>query len=286
MTSNVPPFPTEWRPQVDEVADWVEYYVLATGRQFKRGDLKSALSRENLANPDLVEQSVWSELLHRSRIYGERWPIAVSGERLEPNATDPDELTIYKYFCLLGMGQLDDIDRRLFEEIVTVLLAAIFGPNALRIGAPASPGMPKSFRKRVAHYASISGLLQNELTQDPLPKDKDLGLDVIGWWPWKDGRGGYLHFLVQCATGRDWREKLSDINLKVLNRHINWSVMPVRVFSVPRVISLAEDFWIRVADEGGLILDRPRLHELLKQSAFDASMVRDIGARVEELSIA
>jgi len=72
-----------------------------------------------------------------------------------------------------------------------------------------------------------------------------------------DGRGCYVHFMGQCATGADWREKLTELNPLKWKDHINWAVPPVRFFATPFVL-LHEEFRRRSLD-GGLILDRPRL---------------------------
>jgi len=59
------PFPVGTNPRKERVADWVELVALATALPFKRGDLKSALSREDIANPDMLEELTWAELSSR-----------------------------------------------------------------------------------------------------------------------------------------------------------------------------------------------------------------------------
>lgn len=264
----LPSFPVGDKPTVREVADWVELTALMKGTPFKRGDLKSAISQESIGSPDLLEEQVWNEIVGRSEVFAARWPLKLASDRLRPRSSVRN-VELYKYLCVLGLGQLDAEDRTLFEEVVEALLSLPMRGNALRIGAPASQGLSGSFRERVTHYANSSGLLAGEVLKAPLSQDKDLGLDVVSWLPFSDRRGGYLHFLIQCATGADWEDKLTDIDLNVWMRHINWAVPPVRVFSVPMTLLLTEDKWIRVSDAGGLVLDRPRLHELAEAAILD-----------------
>ena len=77
--TDVPPFPTGSTPEASEIADWCESAALMTRRTFKRGDLKSALSREDVGNPDLLEEQTWAELSNRSTLYGAAWPLEIDG---------------------------------------------------------------------------------------------------------------------------------------------------------------------------------------------------------------
>lgn len=282
----VPPFPAGRRPTPYRVADWVELSALSRRTAFKRGDLKSALAIEDVKDPDALEEAVWSVLGNRASIFGEQWPLTLRGNLLTARTNRSSRAkTIYKYFCLLGLGNIEDQDRRLFELLVYEVLKVNFEGNALHVGAPASAGMDPSFRVRVAQYATVSKLGRLEVGHEPLPDDKDLGLDVVAWIPNKDGRGGDLHFLVQCATGADWSEKLNDLNLRKWTPHINWAV-PVRVFCVPMTLPATGDEWIRASLEAGLVLDRPRLHGLKGWEKVSASVHDGVASRVVQLSVA
>lgn len=259
------PFPAGDSPTDEEVADWVEYSALSGSADFKRGDLKSAISRENVGTPDLLEEQVWSELRRRKVLFGSNWPLVLSGNRLRKRAScRSDTLIFYRYLCLLALGDLDDEDRKLFEELVRDAISPHFGSNALRIGHPASAGQSTSFRERVLNYGSVAAFTHTELLAAPLPHDKDMGLDVVGWHAFSDGRGGNLHFLLQCATGRNWQGKWDDVKMPLLLPHINWAVTPVRVFCVPVVARMPQDQWIRMCRQAGVVLDRPRLLEIAK----------------------
>jgi hypothetical protein len=281
-----PPFPVARQPEPGEIADWVEFVSLSRTSAFKRGDLKSAMALEDLDSADVLEQEAWHLLEQRATIFGANWPLRLVGSRIRRRSPSPVKLPLYRFFCLLGFAPLEQEDRKLFERLVTVLIQPLTGQAALNLGHPASPGMDPSFRQRIRLYTQQSGLLAAEIKDPPLSDDKDLGLDAATWLPFEDGRGAYLHLLVQCATGPDWAEKLHDIDIDVWRGHINWGVEPVRIFAVPTVIWLPESKWIRTSQKGGLILDRPRLMELSRRVDLPADLHTAVLTRVRLLAAA
>lgn len=284
--TDAPPFPTGSTPETSDIADWCESVALMTRRQFKRGDLKSALSREDIGNPDLLEEQTWAELENRSKLYGAAWPLTMDGSRLRvrEDASD-DAILLQVYFCILASGDIESEDRSLFEEIVRSIISSKLGKSVVRIGHPARKGDPTSFRERVKDYTRDSLLSTLEVFHEPLPHDKDLGMDVVAWLPSPDNRGGYIHLLIQCATGRNWANKLSDIDLNVINSHIRWAVQPVRIFSLPSVISTTGPQWIRYTQRAGWILDRPRLMHLASGTIITDGLREEISDRIEELAV-
>lgn len=279
----LPPFPVSKQPTASEVADWCECAALLTGVDFKRGDLKSAISREDVTAPELLEEQAWSELQHRAKLLGDRWPLEMSDTRLTSRNWTTDHTLIYQYLCLIALGDIDAEDRILFEQIVECIVASRIGSTVDRIGHPARGGASSSFRERAAQYAEKSHLRELEFLSEPLPHDKDLGLDVVGWLPSADGRGGYLHFLFQCATGKNWDEKLHDIDLDLIAPHIKWAVTPVRVFCIPVIVNLPHAQWIRLSMQAGWVMDRPRLLEISVGLTLRAEVRDNIAARTLEL---
>jgi hypothetical protein len=195
-------------------------------------------------------------------------------------------LPLYRFLSLLSFAPVDAVDRTLFEVVVANLMASFTGRAGLHLGAPASEGMDPSFRERVKMYIIEAGILDTEVHASPLPHDKDLGVDAATWRGFADGRGVGLHFVVQCATGEDWEDKLHDIDLEVWKSHIHWGVPPVRVFAVPFVLDPPEAKWVRIAHQGGLILDRPRLVELATESPLPRGLIMKLSSRVAVLSAA
>lgn len=282
----IPPFPEGTSPDVREVADWVEFAALAERKAFKRGDLKSAIAIESVEAPEVLEEATWHELTRRAEVMGRLWPLRLVGSRISQRSPSPIPRDFYRFFCLLGFRSVDQVDRTLFEVVVANVIAPLTGRPGLHVGAPASEGMDPSFRKRVAFYAAEAGLAPMEIKDEPLPHDKDLGLDAVTWLVFMDGRGAELHFMVQCATGADWDTKLHDIELEVWKDHIHWGVRPVRVFAVPFLLILPQSKWIRTSRKGGLILDRARLVELATRVTVPRHVADAVRTRVRTLRAA
>ncbi|MFL5796799.1 MAG: hypothetical protein ACJ77A_02555 [Actinomycetota bacterium] len=268
------------------MADWVEFMALARTSAFKRGELKTAIGQENVESPETLEQEAWYALEQRAALFQETWPLRLVGNRLRRRTPSPINLGLYRFLCLLGFASLEATDRKLFELVVTKLVEPLTGTPAINVGHPAAAGMDASFRNRIEAYSQAAKLLPSEVKAGLLPDDKDLGLDIVTWLPFKDQRGAFLHVLVQCATGPDWEGKLHDIDITVWRGHINWGVEPVRIFAVPGVIFLPEAKWVRASQKGGLILDRPRLIELSTRLELPPDLVRAMAARTRLLAAA
>lgn len=180
------------------------------------------------------------------------------------------------FLAALGMRvNIDHDGRVLFEECVAELSTGLTGNPAMRIGHPRKPPIPTPLKEAIELYCAESGELEG-VFKAPQAADKDLGLDVATWLTFKDKRGGYLHFIGQCATGADWVDKLVDLNTPVLKDHVYWAVEPVRFFATPFVVP-SEKFR-RSSLKAGLVLDRPRLMELAERRAVPQALVDRLAA--------
>lgn len=97
-----------------------------------------------------------------------------------------------------------------------------------------------------------------------LPRKKDDKLDIVAWKEFGDRRPGKLIAFGQCATGRKWREKISELP-QPHKWCQNWmrelpAVDPVRSFFVPHRVEFNE--WIETCLYGGLLFDRCRIAQL------------------------
>jgi hypothetical protein len=223
--------------------------------------------------PDQRSEDTWRELEMRSALCGQNWCLSL-GSVLRPRRSAPKRHLLLHYFCCaLSLGEsIDQTGRTLFEYCVADVAEAISRTASIRIGFPRGADMPVPLNEAVALYCGRSREL---LHANPMPAtDKDLGLDVVTWLGFSDGRGGYLHFLGQCATGADWKEKLVDLSLPKWRDHMNWAVEPVRFVALPRVVSGQE--LRRVSLQGGLVIDRPRILELATRRPLSLKRTRQV----------
>src|SRR5690606_9993303 len=87
---------------------------------------------------------------------------------------------------------------------------------------------------------ALGGGIGHRRGRATLPNQKDGKLDVVAWKDFDDRRGGKLITFGQCATGRDWPDKVTE-----LPRSDDWctlwmadrpGVFPLRCFYVPHRI--------------------------------------------------
>ncbi len=91
-------------------------------------------------------------------------------------------------------------------------------------------------------------------------RQKDAKLDIVAWVPMPDRRTSKIFGFGQCATGRNWHSKVSEMQSEPWCR--KWlidqpPVSPLRMFFVPHRIDGAE--WDDHAHDAGIIFDRCRL---------------------------
>lgn len=117
---------------------------------------------------------------------------------------------------------------------------------------------------------------------------KELGLDILWYRPFPDNRAGISVYLVQCASGANWRSKLATPDLNAWRSLIQFTTMPKRAFSTPFSF-LDADFSRNCVLVDGILLDRCRLlnasrHKVDWVSADLADRIRNwVAPRVQRL---
>jgi hypothetical protein len=263
-----PAFPTT--PSDDSVATWAELYVLQTDANLTVGDIRQAAQRESAASDSLLE-GAWRLIEERSDLHGANWPLVLQDGVLSISPTVPDHVrTLHAFLCALSLGgEISLADRRLFEHCVTELAPAFSGGPSIRMGATRIAPIPVPFGLAVDYYGELSQCPHVAIRE--YPHDQDLGMDVATWMVFADGRGDYLHFIGQCATGANWDEKLDEPVILRWRDRVQWASDPVRFFALPFVIR-TED-WRRVCQSTPLVLDRPRLVELAHRGGLPPERV-------------
>lgn len=87
---------------------------------------------------------------------------------------------------------------------------------------------------------------------------KDAGLDLLFYRPFPDKRVGVPVYLMQCASGKYWKDKLHTPDLKVWTKIILFAATPKKAFAIPFALSDGE-FKNRCNRVDGMLLDRYRL---------------------------
>lgn len=262
-----PPFPTE--DNIYTVADWVELTVLSAGTDLSKGKLETVCSRSDIVGKTAA-QDAWAEISRRGDVTGTAWPFEIVDDvilRPRPNGQFPH---LYWFLAALSMRVgIENQARILFERCVAEILEGLTRIPGIRIGFPRLSPVPSDLTEAVKFYSESSYEAEG-FGKSFLATDRDLGIDVVSWFPFRDKRGAFVHMLGQCATGADWKEKLPELNPHKWTDHLNWAVPPVRFFATP--IVLRKEEIRRLSMDGGLLLDRPRLLELAEMKPLGVGL--------------
>jgi hypothetical protein len=183
--------------------------------------------------------------------------------------------TVYTFLLLLSVHGKDAGPKgvnaaKLFEEVCAAASRVYLGgpravARAMVFGHPRS-GPPKSFRDAVDTLCKELGEGEGCRSVRAVEEKKDAKLDLVAWRPFSDRRPSQLITFGQCATGRQWREKQTELQPKTwcalwLNRTLY--VDPVKTFFVPH--QLEESTWEETSRFAGIVLDRCRIVSLCSE---------------------
>jgi hypothetical protein len=271
-------------------ADFLEFSALQSWngnvsvRDYVR-DLKLASSTEAIADsegreeePDPDDESealaeaAFAELDERQRSCGGQagqYPFRITGNtlQLKKNA----DQSLYTFLALLSWygkdaGPKDTDGEKLFEEVCAKAAEAYLGGPGNRVrsyvfGFPRGLE-PKGFAEALNRLCAELGEGQgHHKGREKLPDQKDGKLDIVAWVEFEDKRQGKLITFGQCATGRNWDEKVTE--LPPPDRWCgHWmaetpTVLPLRSFFVPHRIERHN--WSRTCTFGGILYDRCRI---------------------------
>lgn len=126
----------------------------------------------------------------------------------------------------------------------------------------------------------------------PLRSYSDAGVDVVAWWHFTDGRGGAPVLLAQCTVQRRWERKLSDIDVNLWGKWIDFKTVPPQTaLVIPFAERLDDPTWENRTVTAGVIVDRRRLLELLGElecepleALLDENAVAWLASEIESLA--
>lgn len=269
----LPPFPPG-PITAFQLADWIELWALSSRKPVTRGRIETTLQREATPNAEETLDLAWLELQSREQLFKSSWALKFEKDEVLSLRDKRRNQLFYYFLCVLSLESgVNQQGRALFEYCVADVVKAFGVSKSYRLGFPPNPQFAATFREAVTKYVELCG---EKVTAPLLPTDKDLGLDVVAWFEMQDGRPGSLHLLGQCATGRDWDDKLEDLNLEVWFNHVQWAARPVRFFAIPHAQKCAPERWRRNNNRGGILLDRCRLVRMHEMAPLATPTLRQV----------
>lgn len=248
-------------------------------------DVEDFIDKQGEATESLVD-AVWEEIEDRLLACGgpgnlTLYPFVASERLLQ---SDDPVAAPYTFMLLLSrFGNAKPKDaagkqingQRLFEDISSHAAKVYFGGNHVDValyqfGFPRrvkAPGFEKALDD-LCHQLGEGGGTKRRPT---LADQKDAKLDLAVWRRFPDRRPGQLIGFGQCATGKNWSEKLTELMPRAFIQ--TWMRSgyvvhePVRLFFLPFRIS--RDAWEPSANHGGVLFDRCRVALLLEDLCDD-----------------
>ena len=225
-----------------------------------------------------VAEDAFSEIEDRHASCGGHrgtYPFRLRPQYIELRVEKPRD-SLYLFLLLLSQFGKDAGPKgadasRLFELVSMDAAAAYFGGSqsgveSYHFGAPRR-STPRKFVDALDEMCRRMGEGKGcRADRHNLSDQKDAKLDLTVWRPFRDDHPGKLIGFGQCATGGDWKDKLTDLHpeafcgMWMLDTPV---VNPVRLFFIPFRVERRQ--WMDFARRGGIIFDRCRIAGYARQ---------------------
>jgi hypothetical protein len=257
--------------EVIALADWLELLALESGDgNSSAGDLVNAL--QIAVGSERAEQlslEVFFEMEERVEATGDAYPFHLHRGGVLQAKGEPRRYIAY-IFCLFlsyfGWQQGNGAQvnpRLLFEDLACVAAKQYIQGDVFKFGTSRRSAGVSAFREAVNELCRNLGEGQG-LRPDRTLRKKDDHVDLVAWRGFRDDRESKLILFGQCATGENWRSKVSELQPEAFWDH--WMLMS-------KVSPLERSFFIphRIPDEGdgenwryyaryaGILFDRCRV---------------------------
>jgi hypothetical protein len=253
-------------------SDWFEASVLFKDESISGADVVDLL-RENevYESQDFAWElvnDIFGRVQQRSRFLGDGYPFELRRATRLQRRGSWEEYAPYSFCLALSLAPIfPEWARRfgtdyteqgeLFESLTAESIrASLAGWQTYPTGWTRTA--PRKLSEVVSKVASLLGEATGELVRWSRAKANEAGLDILCYRPFPDGRVGVPAYLVQCASGAKWDDKLRTPDLQIWTKIVIFASEPKKALSTP--FALTEDtFTYSCNIVNGLLLDRHRL---------------------------
>ena len=280
----------EHNVQLDRLCDWIEASLLFSEEEISTSDVVDILEEEQIYSPEgTVSASsrvddAWSELRKRERWVGGGYPFKFKYSRIIRSG-DWRETPAYSFCVLLslvfcydswstdvGDGYVEQGE--IFELVTKESLETQFtGWNFVQTGWSRNNAV--KLAEVVEGVRSKLGELPGQMEPWADSRANEAGLDLLCYKAFSDDRIGVPVYLLQCASGKNWKDKRHTPDLKIWTKVIQFAATPRKAFAIPFALS-DESFQESCNLVDGLLLDRCRLFpdELSKEEWLSTDLRR------------
>lgn len=251
------------------LADWLEASAVFGGEVSKTDALDMIEENELDADQDDINLHVsnaWAELRRRESLAQGGAGIELSEQWVEPSRSDWENMLGYAFCVFVSLAELYSNWGELvgpnyqeqggvFEELVEESLHA-WEWETVRTGW--QPGNTDTVEEVVDTVTTRINEPIGKLQPYTTNTAKDEGLDIVCWRPFQDGWTGKPLYLFQCASGKNWTDKVKQPDMEVWTKLIDFGSNACRGFATP--YALTEAGFRRYSTRcAGLFLDRYRI---------------------------
>lgn len=250
------------------LADWVEISsITSRGGRCSVGDLGRQLKKSSAVDDDQVdfdsmEADVLTELRVRAAAAGKGYPFSIEGSKVLLKSSFEDFLPYSFCLCLSYFGDSKRhgtrlYPRRTFEGVSTLAAGNYLKGEGVRFGAPRNT-LPSKFDEAINKLCILIGE-GGGFRQRGIRKGQDDTLDVVAWKDSPDRKPGKLLLFGQCASGKNWDFKLSELQPRDFCQvwFVDQPINIVKAFFIPHRINSAT--WTTTSMRAGIIFDRCRI---------------------------
>jgi hypothetical protein len=259
---------------LDILCDWIEASAVFGESQISKSDIVDVLLDNEIYSKsdfafEIVDQA-WAVVLARTKYLNAPLGIAGTGNRI----TRRDHWTqspAYSFCLVLACAALYPTwartswedgasdPRDLFEELAwESFSSALTGWTIRRIGW--SPDHPVKLRSCINSIIDdLNEVAGAELELHVDSKANELGLDLLAFCSFADNHASLPVFLIQCASGRNWKSKRQTPDIEVWRSIVSFNSNPVRAVAIPFAFAEASNFRKHSKSVNGVFFDRCRL---------------------------
>ena len=267
--------PSEKAHNIDNATflDWVEATMLIAEEELSPTNIIDYLIEEQLYdydNQDFASEYVssgWADLKGRLSWLGCHSPI-IFDDRWMMRRLEWTEVPAHSFCLIVSFGpRYDDWGAdfgpdytkqgELFELVTKAAMEMRFsGWQFLHTGwgRDKTSKLPDVVSEITSYINEPIGNIEDYASEQA----NEAGVDLVWHLPFADIRGGAPVYLAQCASGKNWIDKVSEPDIKEWTKFIDFAGVPSKAFSLP--FSLDDREMRRQSNRaGGLLLDRYRL---------------------------
>lgn len=280
--------------KVNPLGDWLEAILLFDQQEVSKNEIVDILIEFEIC-PDEAQDLAheiasdgWDELRRRKTWGGIPESTTISANRIE-EASRWEEQPVRSFFLLLSLFRIfpdwakdvrDNVTQgNLFEEVVELICPAVLpGWNVFRAGW--SPENAKNVSTIVADLCErlyVKGAAN--LGEWLEPDAKDGGLDIVCYRSFSDQREAMPVYFLQCASGKNWREKVTTPNAGRWQKLLDAAVRPSTGIAAPFVIDNKE---LKMAALDGQITVLDRIRLLGSATSAQIEFPENLTARIIE----